>query len=113
MCYLHYSAKVAHRDVKLENIMLDRNFNLKLIDFDIAKHYEPFHAEQEVTGTDLYVCPEAHRGLAYDLEKNDVFACGVVLYIMVIGRPPFFNKVSGFLYIYSFIFIQYNIANFK
>ena len=72
--------------------MIDKNFNLKLIDFDIAKIYEKGVLENEYIGTDLYICPEAHKGFPYDLEKNDVFACGVFLFIIITGTPPFHCK---------------------
>lgn len=42
----------------------------------------------------MYMSPEFILRLPYNPEKNDVFACGVILFMMVTGRPPFFEKAS-------------------
>ena len=86
-----------HRDIKLENIILDSDFNLKLIDFDLAEPISRGNLNQQtVTGTTGYIAPELlypqpQHGQRIDLKKADVFSLGVVLFIMVKGCQPFEN----------------------
>jgi calcium-dependent protein kinase len=91
--YLHFHG-VCHRDLKPENILLssmDENSQLKLIDFGLSKVLKTMEdiMNGEV-GTLYYMAPEVILG-NYD-EKCDVWSCGVILYIMLSGNPPFFSK---------------------
>lgn len=77
---------VAHRDIKLENILLDENLNVLLADFGVAgdaneiipKHY----------GTEGYQAPEQSEGNARGV-TSDLYALGVILFILVTKMPPF------------------------
>ena len=91
--YLHYHG-VCHRDIKPENILLsstDETYQLKLIDFGLSKVLKAMDdiMNGEV-GTLYYMAPEVIMG-NYN-EKCDVWSCGVILYIMLSGNPPFFSK---------------------
>ena len=91
--YLHFHG-VSHRDLKPENILLssmDENSQLKLIDFGLSQVLKTMEdiMKGEV-GTLYYMAPEVILG-NYD-EKCDVWSCGVILYIMLSGNPPFFSK---------------------
>jgi serine/threonine protein kinase len=79
-----------HRDIKLENILLDEHFKLKLSDFGFAKEFDENTKERMSTrlGTEYYMAPEMRRAARYSGVKTDVFACGVALFIMVLARPP-------------------------
>jgi calcium-dependent protein kinase len=87
-----HSRGIAHRDIKLQNILIDTNNNdraaqLKLIDFGYGSRYIgalPMHTK---CGTPYTTAPEVIRE-CYD-ERCDVWSCGVVLYIMLCGRRPF------------------------
>jgi calcium-dependent protein kinase len=96
--YMHTNG-VAHRDIKPENFLLaeDKDLldaTLKLVDFGLAKTVKTKGSvPQELktkAGTPMYMAPEILSG-AYD-EKVDVWAIGVVLYILVCGAPPFAGK---------------------
>ena len=91
--YLHCHG-VCHRDLKLENILLssmDEFSQLKLIDFGLSKILETMDdTMEEKVGTLYYMAPEVILG-NYN-KKCDVWSCGVILYIMLSGNPPFFSK---------------------
>ncbi|KAG5681214.1 hypothetical protein PVAND_010668 [Polypedilum vanderplanki] len=90
LAYLH-SMSIVHRDVKPENLLveLDGDGNvimLKLADFGLAcEVVEPLYA---VCGTPTYVAPEILMETGYGL-KIDVWAAGIILYILLCGFPPF------------------------
>lgn len=83
---------VTHRDLKPENIMLDQNWNLKIIDFGLAAPSEGRDGSgflKTSLGTYGYMAPEQHLGRVYQGEKVDVFALGVILFVMMSMHPPF------------------------
>lgn len=80
------SRNIAHRDIKLENILLDENLNVKLADFGVAGIIEdpiPKHF-----GTEGYLAPENYEGNGRG-DTSDMFALGVILFILVTKIPPF------------------------
>lgn len=85
--YIHKQG-VAHRDIKLDNIMVDENMNIKFIDFGFAARGN-IYSLTERYGTQTYLAPEIRRGEVYDGTKADAFSTGVVLYILVRGIFPF------------------------
>jgi calcium-dependent protein kinase len=100
MLGLHYahSNNIVHRDIKLENIMFNdkniTNLNLKIIDFGLSKFYhDGINKMEEKLGTCMYMSPEILNGNY--TEKCDIWACGVLLYLLLIGIPPFFSEVEG------------------
>jgi len=80
-----------HRDIKLENILIDSDYNMKLADFGFARSFDDSNKDKMLTrlGTEYYIAPEMRREDPYSGVKIDVFSCGVVLFIMIFGRPPF------------------------
>ena len=89
--YLH-SNNIVHRDLKPENIMLlqkpeNGNYHIKLIDFGTAKIFKPGKKMNKFIGTSYYIAPEVLKE-KYD-EKCDVWSCGIILYILLCGYPPF------------------------
>ncbi len=78
-----------HRDLKTENIFLDKSFYLKLGDFGFSKEVERNSKLSTVLGTVGYQSPELLEQKQYHGTKNDIFACGVILFIIVNGYPPF------------------------
>lgn len=86
LAFLH-SQGLAHRDIKPENMLLDKHFNLKLIDFAFAN---PISSEPlQLVGTEGYLPPEVFLTKQLNLRKADIFAAGVVLFVMLKGIPPF------------------------
>ena len=86
--YLH-SNNVAHRDIKLENILVDEEINLKVTDFGFASKKEEIDKLKSYRGTRTYMAPEVRAGETYDGRKADIFSSGVILFIMVHGIFPF------------------------
>ncbi|OWR48447.1 Calcium/calmodulin-dependent protein kinase type 1 [Danaus plexippus plexippus] len=90
IAYLH-SLSIVHRDIKPENLLVEVGQDgsirgLKLADFGLAVEvWRPLHA---VCGTPTYVAPEILLETGYGL-KIDVWAAGVILYILLCGFPPF------------------------
>jgi serine/threonine-protein kinase len=88
--YAHRSG-VVHRDVKPGNILITRDGQVKVTDFGIAQAVssEDHLAEEgSVMGTATYFSPEQAEGAAVD-GRSDVYSLGIVLYEMLVGRPPF------------------------
>jgi len=87
--YLH-SKGIVHRDLKLENFLFStkKHLQLKMIDFGLSKHFQhPGEVQHDMVGTPYTVAPEVIRG-NYD-EKCDLWAIGVLTYIMLCGEAPF------------------------
>jgi calcium-dependent protein kinase len=89
ICYSHQN-NIVHRDLKPENILLDdkgSDLTIKIIDWGCAKSFKKNEKMTNADGTPYYIAPEVLEG-NYD-EKCDVWSCGVILYIMLCGYPPF------------------------
>ena len=87
MQYLHQFG-IVHRDLKLENILVDDSLNLKLADFGFAC-YKNIDALKSYRGTMTYMAPEIKEGKQYKGKNVDMFSIGVILFIIVQGIFPF------------------------
>lgn len=95
LCYLH-ALSIVHRDIKPENLLVlehpDGKKSLKLGDFGLAVEYkEPLYT---VCGTPTYVAPEILSETGYG-PKVDVWAAGVITYILLCGFPPFISQTNN------------------
>jgi len=86
--YIHGN-QIVHRDLKPENILLDTKKNniIKIIDWGTARFFEKNKKMNRISGTPYYIAPEVLLE-KYD-EKCDVWSCGVIMYILLCGYPPF------------------------
>ncbi len=89
--YIH-SLNVSHRDLKLENILFDDDYNIKICDFGLSKILDENHLTNTPLGTPCYTSPECFSGNSYDGFKTDIWSCGVILYAMVTGFMPWTER---------------------
>ena len=82
--YMHDKG-FSHRDMKLDNILLDSKFNLKISDFGFASQ-QPLNTTTNV-GTKIYLAPEILLGKEYKGKQCDIYAAGIILFIMVTKIP--------------------------
>jgi len=83
LAYLHEHC-IAHRDIKLDNLLLDRNFYPKIIDFDLAMQVEDEDEEvNDQCGTENWMAPEVEKKLWHSPIKADRWACGRVLLLLL------------------------------
>ena len=90
--YCH-NRKIVHRDLKPENLLLEsssRYDSIKVIDFGTSIVFDPSTKMRHKYGTPYYIAPEVLSRM-YD-EKCDVWSCGVIMYILLCGQPPFKGK---------------------
>jgi serine/threonine-protein kinase SRK2 len=82
---------VCHRDLKLENTLLDGRTapKLKICDFGYSKSALFDSQPKSTVGTPAYIAPEVLSRKQYDGEIADVWSCGVTLYVMLVGAYPF------------------------
>lgn len=86
--YLHEDCKIAHRDIKAENILFDENGYIKLIDFGLSSAVNGSQFMKTRCGSPAYASPEIISGVEYNM-SCDIWSCGVVLFAMVCGYLPF------------------------
>ncbi|KAL4513142.1 hypothetical protein ABPG72_017827 [Tetrahymena utriculariae] len=90
--YLHQN-KIIHRDLKLGNLFLGDNMTLKIGDFGLATKME-YEGEKKKTvcGTPNYIAPEILEGKDGHSYEVDMWSLGVIIYTLLIGKPPFETK---------------------
>ncbi|KAK3024537.1 hypothetical protein RJ639_043729 [Escallonia herrerae] len=114
--YCH-DMQVCHRDLKLENTLLDGSPapRLKICDFGYSKSSVLHSQPKSTVGTPAYIAPEVLLKKEYDGKVADVWSCGVTLYVMLVGAYPFedpdepknFRKT-----IHRILNVQYSIPDY-
>jgi MAP/microtubule affinity-regulating kinase len=97
VAYLH-SQNIIHRDLKLDNILIDGRDNIKLIDFGFSICATPDLKLSLYCGTPHYMDPDISKKKEYNGHAADVWALGVILFILVTGKLPFFGEFEGDLF---------------
>lgn len=88
---LHYmhSQGIIHRDVKLDNILIDSDSTIKICDLGVSKMIKPGELMTEQCGTPAYIAPEIISGNGYYGFGADIWSAGVVFYALLSGTVPF------------------------
>lgn len=102
-CHRH---KIVHRDLKPENLLLDDRLNVKIADFGLSNIMTDGNFLKTSCGSPNYAAPEVISGKLYAGPEVDVWSCGVILYVLLVGRLPFddeyipalFKKISSGTY---------------
>ncbi|XP_063067508.1 testis-specific serine/threonine-protein kinase 1-like [Engraulis encrasicolus] len=89
-----HGKSIVHRDLKCENLLLDKDFNLKVADMGFCRrvNYDDngnMVLSKTFCGSTAYAAPEVLQGLPYNPKTYDIWSMGVVLFIMVCGSMPF------------------------
>ncbi|KAF3043595.1 Protein kinase [Didymella keratinophila] len=85
-CHRH---KIVHRDLKPENLLLDDQYNVKIADFGLSNIMTDGNFLKTSCGSPNYAAPEVISGKLYAGPEVDVWSCGVILYVLLVGRLPF------------------------
>jgi len=92
--YLHNILKVAHRDIKCENVLLDDNNDAKIVDFGLSNTFlYELDSLNTKCGSKAYVAPEVIEGKPYN-SSVDIWSAGVFLYVMLVGEFPIHHSTS-------------------
>ena len=110
--YLH-DIGIAHRDLKLENILLNREKNIKIIDFGLSNKYNKENGEllQSSCGSPCYAAPEMIKGIQYHGLDTDIWSSGILLYLMLCKSFPFNDKNNSKLY-QKILSGKFNLPNY-
>ena len=86
--YIH-NKKIVHRDIKLDNILIDLTNTVKICDFGVSRILQKGDIMYEHCGTPAYIAPEIFRDEGYEGFSCDIWSAGVTLYYMLAGSQPF------------------------
>lgn len=95
--YLHKN-KILHRDIKLDNILLNKKMEPKICDFGISSIYNKNKPILDTGGTPAYLAPEVIKSEGLISPKSDVWSLGVLLYLLTFGTVPFKSDDMQVLY---------------
>lgn len=100
--YLHIDMEISHNDLKPSNILLDENFHIKLVDFSTARIKDKVFDKKkgdfvfsedsipkDIFGTAEFLSPEMVNQCITDYRTNDIWALGIIIYIIFNGESPF------------------------
>lgn len=86
--YCHRNS-IVHRDLKIENILISKTGDIKIIDFGLSNLFGPRSLLKTFCGSLYFAAPELLQARAYTGPEVDIWSFGIVLYVLVCGKVPF------------------------
>lgn len=86
--YCHRNS-IVHRDLKIENILISKTGDIKIIDFGLSNLFSPRSHLKTFCGSLYFAAPELLQAKQYIGPEVDVWSFGIVLYVLVCGKVPF------------------------
>ena len=86
--YCHRNS-IVHRDLKIENILISKTGDIKIIDFGLSNLFAPTSHLKTFCGSLYFAAPELLQAKAYTGPEVDIWSFGIVLYVLVCGKVPF------------------------
>jgi len=95
--YCHHNS-IVHRDLKIENVLIDKNGEIKLIDFGLSNLYDTNRHLKTFCGSLYFAAPELLNAKEYVGPEVDIWSMGIILYVLVCGKVPFDDESMPVLY---------------
>ncbi|KAH0791651.1 CAMK family protein kinase [Histomonas meleagridis] len=95
--YIH-SNRVAHRNLKVESILIDESWQFKITNFILANFVDRNNLVKTPCGSPCYASPECISGQPYNGFTSDVWSCGVILFVMLTGSFPWTKRKQAELF---------------
>jgi serine/threonine protein kinase len=86
--YCHRNS-IVHRDLKIENILISKTGDIKIIDFGLSNLFSPRNQLNTFCGSLYFAAPELLQARPYTGPEVDIWSFGIVLYVLVCGKVPF------------------------
>lgn len=87
--HLHTELNIAHRDLKMDNILISANLNIKIVDFGMSKQANYDDMSSSFCGSQAYLAPEKAALNVHNIFKADIFSLGVILFCCLNGQLPY------------------------
>jgi serine/threonine protein kinase len=96
LIYTHSTMKISHLTLNLNSIIIDKEFNVKIINFKYGCIYSKDFDISVNNDDDMFIynCPEIHVKKQFSPELADVYSCGVIIYYLYFGKVPFSLKTK-------------------
>ena len=90
MIYIHHMMRIAHLTINLDSILIDKDMNIKIINFRNSCMYTKDIDNHEFNN-DMFIfnCPEIHANQKFNPELADIYSCGILVYFLYVGELPF------------------------
>jgi serine/threonine protein kinase len=95
--YCHRNS-IVHRDLKIENILISKTGDIKIIDFGLSNLFAPQSHLKTYCGSLYFAAPELLQAKPYTGPEVDVWSFGIVLYVLVCGKVPFDDQSMSALH---------------
>lgn len=106
-----HNYQIIHRDIKPDNILMNKDFSPKIADFGISNIYKEGEKIKDTGGTPMYLAPEVIEEEGKIGYKTDIWSTGIVVYLLTFGETPFKGKDINQLFLEILNKYDYNFDN--